>query len=82
MIMGYYHIQLAEELSDMTTFMLPFGCFRYKRLPMGLNISPDIFQRLMSSLLSDLPFVNCYLDDVAIISNGTFEDHLKKLKSC
>ena len=64
----------------MTTFMLPFGCYRYKRLPMGLNISPDIFQRLMSDLLVDLPFVNCYLDDVAIISNGTYEDHLEKVE--
>ncbi len=77
--MGYYHLKLSEAASDLTTFMLPFGCFKYKRLPMGLNISPDIFQRLMLDLFSDLDFVNCYLDDIAIISNGSYEDHLEKV---
>jgi hypothetical protein len=70
--MGYYHLRLSAAASELTTFMLPMlGCFRYKRLPMGLNISPDIFQRLMIELLSNLSFVNCYLDDVAIISDGS-----------
>jgi len=78
--MGYYHLLLSKAASYLTTFMLPFGCFKYLRLPMGLNISPDIFQRLMTRLLSDLPFVNAYLDDIAIISKGSYyEDHLEKV---
>jgi transposase InsO family protein len=77
--MGYYHLELSESASNLTTFMLPFGCFKYLRLPMGLNISPDVFQRLMMRLISDLPFVNAYLDDIAIISRGDYEDHLEKV---
>mmetsp|Transcript_119887 Transcript_119887/g.346392 ORF Transcript_119887/g.346392 Transcript_119887/m.346392 type:complete len:738 (-) Transcript_119887:6878-9091(-) len=74
--MGYYHFQLSERLKEMTTFVLPFGRFRYRRLPMGLNISPDFFQKQMTQLFGDLPNVKCYLDDIAIHSNGTYEEHL------
>lgn len=78
--MGYYHFELSEELSNLCTFMLPFGMYKYKRLPMGLNISPDFFQQRMSELFGDLPFVKCYLDDLLIFSNGTYSDHLSKLR--
>ena len=77
--MGYYHFKLSEQLAEMCTFMLPFGMYRYKRLPMGLSISPDFFQKCMTQLFGDLPFVKCYLDDIAIFSNGTYEDHMEKV---
>ena len=28
--MGYYHLRLSDELSDMSTFILPFGLFKYR----------------------------------------------------
>jgi len=77
--MGYYHFELSEELKEMCTFMLPFGMYRYARLPMGLSISPDWFQKCMTELFSNLPFVKCYLDDIAIITDGSYEDHMEKL---
>ena len=78
--MGYYHFVLDEELSAMTTFMLPWGLYRYKRLPMGLNISPDIFQEKISKLFLDKPYARAYMDDLLIWSNGSYEDHLTKVK--
>ena len=42
---GYWHCELDEELPPLTTFITPFGCFRYWRLPFGLNVSCEIFQR-------------------------------------
>ena len=38
---GYFPKRLDEEISRMTTFLLPQGKFRYLRAPMGLNISFD-----------------------------------------
>jgi len=73
--MGYYHFQLDESLSEMTTFMLPWGLYKYKRLPMGLNLSPDYFHEKLSRLFLDMSFVRVYIDDILIFSNGTFEDH-------
>jgi hypothetical protein len=48
---------------------------QYKRLPMGVKTSPDIFQRIMYDLLGDIPNIQVYLDDILITSNGTFEEH-------
>ena len=58
---GQYHFELDEERSEMTTFMLPWGLYKYRRLPMGLNVSPDLFQEKMSKLFADLPYVRAYI---------------------
>jgi putative transposase len=77
--MGYYHIPLDEYSQRLCTTILPWGKYRYKRLPMGIKNSPDIFQAVINDLLGDLEFVQVYLDDILITSDGTFQDHLQKL---
>ena len=77
--MGYYHIPLSENAQKLCTTALPWGKYRYKRLPMGIASAPDIFQHIMHDLLGDLDFVRVYIDDVLIISDGSYEDHLTKL---
>jgi transposase InsO family protein len=78
--MGFYNFELSEEASNLTTFMLPWGLYRYKRLPMGLSISPDFFQEKMSRLFADFPYMKVYLDDLLVFSNGSYEDHLQKVE--
>ena len=46
---------------------------------MGLSNSPDIFQEKMNELFEGFGYVRAYIDDLLIISNGTYEDHLNKL---
>ena len=41
----YWHCELDEESSLLTTIITPFGRFRWLRLPFGLNVSSEIFQR-------------------------------------
>jgi hypothetical protein len=36
------------------TIVFPWGQYRYKRLPMGINCAPDIFQEKMSNLMTGL----------------------------
>ena len=38
---GYFQLALDEASSDLTTFLLPSGRFRYKRAIMGLSASSD-----------------------------------------
>ena len=52
----------------------------YKRLPMGIKIAPDVFQNVMSKLTQDMEYVKTYLDDLLILANKTFKDHLLKLE--
>ena len=47
---------------------------------MGLCNAPDIFQERMSKLMQGLEFSGAYIDDLLIISKGTFEDHLDHLE--
>ena len=39
---GFSQIPLAEESRNLFTVILPLGKYRYKVLPQGLNISPEV----------------------------------------
>jgi hypothetical protein len=78
--MGYYTIRLDPDASRICTVIFPWGKYFYKRLPMGIAGSPDIFQSKMLELMEDLEYVQAYLDDLLCISRSSLEDHLKKLK--
>ena len=78
--MGYYHINLDSDSSKYCTIVLPWGKYEYSRLPMGLCNSPDIFQEKMGTLMADLEFVRCYIDDILCITKGNWDDHLEKLE--
>jgi hypothetical protein len=71
--MGYYQIPLHLETQKLCTAILPWGKYQYKRLPVGVKTSPDIFQRVIYKLLGDIPNIQVYLDDIIITPNGTFE---------
>jgi hypothetical protein len=43
--------------------------------------SPQIFfQNFMSTLVQDMEYVKTYLDDLLILTNSSFKDHLLKLE--
>lgn len=77
--MGYYHIRLDASSRKLCTIVLPWGKYEYQALPMGLCNSPDIFQEKMSELMCGLDFVRAYIDDLLVLSNGTYEEHLQQL---
>jgi hypothetical protein len=56
------------------------GKHKYKRLPMGIKIAPNVFQNVMSKLVQDMEYVKTYLDDSSILTNSSFKDHLLKLE--
>jgi hypothetical protein len=54
--------------------------YKYKRLSMGIKIAPDVFQNVMSKLVQDMEYVTTYLDDLLILTNSSFKEHLLKLE--
>ena len=77
--MGYYHILMSEQAQTLCTTVLPWGKYRYCRLPMGLKVATDVFQNVMMELLGDLPFVQVYLDDLLITTSDNYNDHINKV---
>jgi hypothetical protein len=77
--MGYYHIELSPHSKRLCTIVLPWGKYEYQRLQMGLRNSPNIFQEKMSNLMIGLEYVRTYIDDLLVMTHGSFEDHLQKL---
>ena len=78
--MGYYTIRLDPDSQKICTIILPWGKYSYLRLPMGISGAPDFFQEKMTDLMRALEYVRTYIDDLLIITKGTFDDHLSKLQ--
>ena len=47
---------------------------------MGLCNSPDIFQEKVNELMQGLEFARAYLDDILVISNKSFDEHLEHIE--
>ena len=78
--MGYYHFTLCPISWKLCTIVLLWGKYEYQYLSMGLCNSPDVFQEKINELCNGLEYVGVYIDDLLIISNGNFEDHLNSFK--
>ena len=75
----YYTFVVKESSRHYLTTATPFGLFRYKRLPQGINIGPDVGQEAMENLLRDLnEWVTCYFDDIAIFSDS-WKEHVSMI---
>ena len=77
---GFFQIPLEEHSRNLTTFLTPFGRYRFKRLPMGINIASEIYQRKMYELLGDIDGVLIYMDN-AIIFGKSESEHDDTLKT-
>jgi hypothetical protein len=78
--MGYYAIRLDPKAVEMFTIIFPWSKYSYLRVPMGYTGSADIFQAEMMNLMEALEYDGEYIDDKLVITKGTLEDHLDKLK--
>ena len=77
---AFWHLELDHESSMLTTFATPYGRYCWLRLPFGLSVSSEIFQKHLHQELQGLPGVKCIADDVLI--HGTSEaDHDTNLES-
>ena len=75
---GYWHVPLDEESSYLTTFNTPFGRFRFNRLPFGLVVSQDIFQKQLDTAFQGLNGVTGIADDTFVYGSSE-EEHDRNL---
>ena len=82
---GFWHCVLDEKSSELTTFSTPFGRYKWTRLPFGLSVSSEIFQKRLHQALEGLSGVACIADDILIYGAGNsdieaVEDHDKNMR--
>ncbi|KAJ8371440.1 hypothetical protein AAFF_G00310730 [Aldrovandia affinis] len=67
--------------SRKTKVITPFGLFEFLRMPFGFKNATQAFQRLMDTVLRDLPCLFVYLDDILVASSSRLEhvSHLRTL---
>lgn len=71
---GFWHMELDANSSDLTTFMTPFGRFKFNRIPFGINCAPEMFQKEMIKIFGDIPGVIIYFDDLCVCAEND-EEH-------
>lgn len=63
---GFWQTPLAEESRHLTTFITPWGRFRFNVLPYGISSGSEKFQKNMNLILEGMDRVECSIDDVLV----------------
>ena len=75
---AYSQLKLCEQTSKQCNFSIvgseTTGTYRFLTGFYGLRDMPNEFQRVMDSLLKNIPFTNCYIDDILVASRGSLEE--------
>ena len=77
---SFWQIKLAEDSVLYTTFITPIGRFCFQKLPFGITSAPELFQKKMSSILTDLRGVVFMIDDV-LIYGSNYKEHDEQLEA-
>lgn len=77
---AYNQLILDDESQELCAWSTHIGIFKMKRLPFGVKPAGPIFQQTMEKLLSDIPNVINYMDDI-VITGPSFESHVNTLMS-
>jgi hypothetical protein len=81
-VAAFNKIRIAVGHENKTAFRTRFGSFEWLVCPFGLSGAPATFQQYINTLLRKYldDFASAYMDDVIIYSNGSREDHFRKVR--
>ena len=76
---GFFQSSLDDDSSFLTTFITPFGKYRFKRVPIGLSLGPEVFQTKMEEILGSLEGCEPLSNDT-IVYGKTEEEYDRRLE--
>ena len=71
-------MHVDPESQELLTMVTHKGLYRYRRLPFGITPAQALFQRAMDQILSGLPGMQCYLENL-LITGPDEQSHLRNL---
>ena len=80
---SYHQFYITPSDQTKTSFTWQ-GCrYHFQGSPFGIKILTSVFQRVMSNLFSDMPFVVVYIDDIVVHSKNPeqHQHHLQQVIS-
>ena len=63
---AYQQLVLEEQSAMLATISTHKGFYKHNCLSFGVTTAPAFFQRVMESLLQDVPCICAYLDDILV----------------
>ena len=82
---GYHSVELDEESSKLTTFITPWGRYRYLRFPQGHCSAGDAFNGRVQQIVAHVPRLVRIVDDMCIFDEtieGAFWHAWELLSVC
>lgn len=76
---GYWQIPLDEESKPLTTFITPFGRYRFLRNPQGFIAAGDEFNMQIDLAFEGIPRMAKVVDDILVYDND-FQDHVQHVR--
>jgi transposase InsO family protein len=76
---GFNQIMIYDPDRKKTAFTWNGVTYHFVGSPFGFKNIPQDFQRIISKIFADYPFVFIYIDDI-IVASDSFEDHVKHVK--
>ena len=82
---GYHSVPIRQEDRHFTTFITPWGRYRYKTAPQGYIVSGDGYTRRYDEIVSSIPNKTKCIDDVLLWSDDieqSFFQAIEWLDTC
>lgn len=82
---GYHSVPIREEDRHLTTFITPWGRYRYRTAPQGYIASGDAYTRRYDAIVSDIPNKTKCVDDSLLWADdleGNFHQVVEWLDVC
>ena len=71
---GYHSVPIAEEDRPYTTFITPFGRYRYKTMPQGFKSAQDAYAHRMDIIVQNTQRLKKSTDD-SLLFDGNIEEN-------
>ena len=66
---GFWQIPLEKFSRLLTTFLMPYGCYCFNKMPFGICSVPEHFEKQIEKILTCLEGVLCHMDDGLILAS-------------